>query len=184
MKPNPAAADFGVNFGPDVVRFERLLPGPIERVWQYLVDSDKRGLWLASGALEPRVGGTIELRFENARLSSEPVPERYKRHAGVFEGRERITRFEPPRVLAFTWTGGEGVSEVTFELAPVGDRVRLLLTHSRLSRVHRLDVSGGWHVHLEVLESLLEGHGRPAFWSLLAQVEEVYAQRDRTEEPG
>ena len=33
----------------DAVRFERLLPGPIERVWSYLTDSEKRGKWLASG---------------------------------------------------------------------------------------------------------------------------------------
>jgi uncharacterized protein YndB with AHSA1/START domain len=99
--------DFGVILAPDVVRFERLLPGPIERVWEYLVDSEKRGQWLASGVLEPRVGGTIELRFENARLSSEPVPERYQGHAGVFEGKETMTRFDPPHALAFTWTGAE-----------------------------------------------------------------------------
>ncbi|MEX3932396.1 hypothetical protein AB4Y32_11375 [Paraburkholderia phymatum] len=28
--------------GTQVVRFERLLPGPIERVWAYLTESDKR----------------------------------------------------------------------------------------------------------------------------------------------
>ena len=31
------------------VRFERLLPGPIERVWAYLTESEKRRKWLASG---------------------------------------------------------------------------------------------------------------------------------------
>ena len=41
----------GVFDGTQVVRFERLLPGPIERVWAYLTESDKRSLWLASGAM-------------------------------------------------------------------------------------------------------------------------------------
>ena len=26
----------------NTVRFERLLPGPIDRIWQYLTESDKR----------------------------------------------------------------------------------------------------------------------------------------------
>lgn len=181
MSSARSTADYGVNVATDTVRFERLLPGPIERVWEYLVDPDKRGQWFASGMLEPRVGGTFALRFENAGLTAEPVPERYQGHAGVFEGLERITQFEPPRLLAFTWTGADGASEVSFELSPAGDRVRLVLTHRRLSRVDRQDVSGGWHVHLAVLETVLAGGEPPAFWSLLAEVEAVYAQRDDKE---
>ncbi|MBB3059863.1 uncharacterized protein YndB with AHSA1/START domain [Microbulbifer rhizosphaerae] len=34
--------DYGVMTAADTLRIERLLPGPLERVWQYLVDSDKR----------------------------------------------------------------------------------------------------------------------------------------------
>ena len=41
--------DYGVLTAPDTLRIERLLPGPIERVWQYLTDSDKRATWLAVG---------------------------------------------------------------------------------------------------------------------------------------
>ena len=37
---------------PTEIRFERLLPGPIENVWSYLTDSQKRGEWLASGPME------------------------------------------------------------------------------------------------------------------------------------
>jgi uncharacterized protein YndB with AHSA1/START domain len=40
--------DYGVLTAPDTLRIERLLPGPIERVWQYLTDSDKRATWLAA----------------------------------------------------------------------------------------------------------------------------------------
>ena len=35
---------------PMTVRIERMLPGPIERVWSYLTDSEMRGRWLATGA--------------------------------------------------------------------------------------------------------------------------------------
>src|SRR5262245_9950996 len=70
MKPTskePAADGHGGAYGvivePDTVRLERLVPGPIERVWSYLTDSDKRGQWFAHGDLEPRVGGAFKLTF-------------------------------------------------------------------------------------------------------------------------
>ena len=50
-------ADYGVRTAPDTVRIERLLPGPIERVWQYLTDPQLRAQWFAGGELEPRTGG-------------------------------------------------------------------------------------------------------------------------------
>ena len=33
---------YGERVDDSTVRFERMLPGPIERVWEYLTDSDKR----------------------------------------------------------------------------------------------------------------------------------------------
>jgi uncharacterized protein YndB with AHSA1/START domain len=49
--------DHGVFTGSDTIRFERLFPGPIERIWTYLTDSEKRGTWLASGPMELKAGG-------------------------------------------------------------------------------------------------------------------------------
>lgn len=74
--------DFGVIPEPGTVRFERLLPGPIERVWAFLTESDKRGTWLASGEMELRVGGRVALHFRHTDLSpvKEPTPERYKQY--------------------------------------------------------------------------------------------------------
>ena len=34
------------------VRFERLLPGPIERVWEYLTKPDLQRAWLAESAAD------------------------------------------------------------------------------------------------------------------------------------
>ena len=34
--------DYGVVTAPDTVKIERMLPGPIERVWAYLTDPAKR----------------------------------------------------------------------------------------------------------------------------------------------
>ena len=44
---------------PSEIRFQRLLPGPVETVWSYLTDEKKRGEWLASGPMDLRVGGTV-----------------------------------------------------------------------------------------------------------------------------
>ena len=35
-------SEYGIVTEAGAVRFERLLPGPIERVWAYLTDPDKR----------------------------------------------------------------------------------------------------------------------------------------------
>lgn len=177
MTSNQATADFGVDIAPDTVRFERLLPGPIERVWAYLTESDKRATWLAAGEMRPEVGSSFNLQFHNASLTSEPVPERYRAHSGVIVAHHRITRFDPPHALGFTWDEESEPSEVLFELTPMGDRVRLVVTHSRLDTRTRIDVSGGWHVHLAVLAARLEGREPPAFWSLLASVDGIYEQR-------
>ena len=43
--------DYPEVVSPTEIRFERLLPGPIENVWAYLVESKKRGEWFASGPM-------------------------------------------------------------------------------------------------------------------------------------
>src|SRR5690349_14418067 len=91
--------DFGAVVSADTVRFERILPGSLDRVWSYLVDPEKRGKWLAGGAIEPRVGGVAELRFQNGTLTSEPAPDRYKKYSGLIVDRQTVTRFDPPRAL-------------------------------------------------------------------------------------
>jgi uncharacterized protein YndB with AHSA1/START domain len=64
-------SDFGVITEAGSVRFERVLSAPIERVWSFLTDSEKRGKWLATGAMELRPGGKAELTWDNSRLTTE-----------------------------------------------------------------------------------------------------------------
>jgi len=56
------------------VRLERMLPGPIERVWAYLTDAEKRKTWLASGVFDLRVGGRADLHFDHSNITSEKPP--------------------------------------------------------------------------------------------------------------
>jgi uncharacterized protein YndB with AHSA1/START domain len=173
-------SSFAVALEPGTLRLERLLPGPIERVWAYLTESDKRAQWLAAGEMEPRVGGSITLRFDHAKLSAHqaPPPERYKNTCAT-TSEQTVTRFEPPRLLAWTWDGGnEPPSEVTFELTPQGDKVLLVITHRRLaSRDRELGVAVGWHAHLAMLIERLQGREPPAFWSVFSALDAEYARR-------
>jgi uncharacterized protein YndB with AHSA1/START domain len=124
------AGEYGTVPEPGTVRLERVLPGPIERVWAYLTESEKRGTWFASGPMELRVGGKLELHFHNSQLAppSEPVPERFQKYEGMIST-GRVTRCEPPHVISFTWDEEHGdKSEVTFELTDRSGKVLLVLT--------------------------------------------------------
>jgi uncharacterized protein YndB with AHSA1/START domain len=170
--------DYGTVIEAGTVRFERLLPGPIERVWAYLTDSEKRGRWLASGPMELRPGGRVELRFVHASLSpeAEEVPEKYRDCADGAGFAAKVTRCEPPRLLSHTW-GSSGDSEVTFELTPRDGEVLLVLTHRRLERGEMISVAGGWHTHLCILADHLEGRTPKPFWATHARLEGEYEKR-------
>lgn len=165
---------------------ERTLPGPIERVWAYLTDSDKRARWLAGGPMGQFVGGSVALHFRHMDLSDDktPAPDKYAR--GEKEENNHIvagtvTRFEPPNVLAYTW--GQKNSEVTFELTTQGSQVHLLLTHRDLTPDidNRTSVASGWHAHLATLIEELSDSPRSAFWPRHATLEAHYRAVLRTE---
>jgi uncharacterized protein YndB with AHSA1/START domain len=162
---------------PTEIRFQRLLPGPIETVWSYLTDSKKRGEWFASGPMEPQVGGKVSLRFKHSELSPHqaPPPEKYREmDAKGHQAEETVTQFDPPRRLAFTF---DGTSEVTFELAPRADgKVLLTLTHRKLANdAERTGTAAGWHCHLTILVEKLEGRTPPAFWDVFRKIDAEYA---------
>jgi uncharacterized protein YndB with AHSA1/START domain len=170
-------SDFGEMIARDTLRIERTLPGPIERVWSFLVDSDKRGRWLASGAIELRPGGRVHHDFHNSALGTpdERAPAKYAsvEHEAHFVG--RVLECEAPRLLAYVW--GDD-SQVRFELTPVGDAVRLVVIHSLVpNRDQALSVAGGWHAHLDILHDVLRGVAPTGFWARHARLEAEYEER-------
>ncbi len=168
--------DYGVVTEPGTVRVERLLPGPIERLWSYLTDSDKRRLWLASGAFDLRVGGETNLEFRNSDLSGpdDLPPEKYAAQGEALV-RGRITVCEPPRRLGYSFAAD---SEVLFELTPKADKILLVVTHSRIpSHAMMTSVSAGWHTHLDILVARLEGREPESFWAKHTRLEAEYDQR-------
>jgi uncharacterized protein YndB with AHSA1/START domain len=175
-----AMNEFGVVTAARTIRFQRVLPGPIERVWAYLTESDKRSRWLAAGPMELSVGGRVELTFHHADFSTEaaPAPERFSKPEGGPTVQGRVTRCEPPRLLSYTWDGGSGdPSEVTFELSARGEDVLLVLTHRSLGRKAMGSVGPGWHAHLGVLAEHLAGRTPRPFWPVFTALEEEYRRR-------
>lgn len=171
--------DYAVAIAPGVVRMQRVLPGPIERVWAYLTDSKLRGQWLAAGEMEMRIGGKVTLTFHHSQLSSTPeqAPERFSKAEGYsFTG--RVTQLDPPKLLSYTWAESYGESEVTFELAPQASDVLLTITHRRLAaREDMVNVAGGWHTHVAILIDRLNERASPGFWGAFEKVELEYARR-------
>lgn len=157
---------------PETLRFERLLDAPVERVWQYLIDPDLRARWFMAGPTDLKVGGGFGLTMDHDNLSDGrvPTPDRYRPYIG-HSWAERITRLQPPHLLAFTWENGEA-GEVTFKLSDEAGRTRLVLTHTGLrGRGDAINFGGGWHSHLAVLERRISGDSVADFWALHAAAE-------------
>ena len=173
-------SDHGIVTEAGTVRFERLLPAPIERVWDYLADSELRRRWFAGGEFDLRPGGALTLVFRNSELGpeGEEMPHKYRQYEGMVSKGE-VVRAEPPRLLVFEWFEEEGpATEVSWELEPRGEQTLFTLTHRRLpNRAMTVDVSGGWHLHLDVLEDVLAGRPRRPFWPANARYTEEYEAR-------
>lgn len=175
---------FGKLVDPHTVKFERLLPGPVERVFAYLWDEEKRKEWFTTGAMPTKPGERFEMTWKHRNYSpnQSAPPERMKEmdekgHSSF----STLLAYEPPYRLAYTF--GESKmpdhpSEVEFVLKPEGGQVRLILTHRKVpDRGYALGVSGGWHAHLDVLEYKLRGEIPPAFWDIWRKYDGAYDKR-------
>lgn len=180
MKNTTASQRYAAVTAPATLRIERMLPGPIERVWSYLTDSAKRGTWLAEGEMDLRVGGRVEHIFRDNKLTDddEPPPEKYAHIADEFHMTGRIIVADAPNKLSYSWFDEFGESEVKFELTRVDDKVRLVLIHNRLTeRAQIVGAAGGWHVHLDILEARLSGRKPEGFWRAFNRMEAEYESR-------
>ncbi|WP_028346555.1 SRPBCC family protein [Bradyrhizobium murdochi] len=146
---------------PATLKIQRLLPGPIERIWAYLTDSELRRKWMAAGDMDTKVGAPFELVWRNDELT-DPPGERPAGFGGEHRMQSRITEFDPPRKLSITWNS---TGDVTFELEPKGKGVLLTVTHRRFpDRATLLKHMAGWHMHLDVLVARASGEEPAPFW--------------------
>jgi len=165
---------YGQLIEPATLEIQRILPGPIERVWTYLTDADKRSQWLAGGVMGDAAGTQVEFVWRNSELTDPPgdKPDGFGEEHRMTA---TVTEYDPPRRLAFTW---DESGDVSIDLEPRGDRVLLTLVHRRLPRRSMLvGVSSGWHAHLDVLVARLEERAPAPFWNAWAGLKAEYERR-------
>ena len=174
MDTNATPDAYGALIEPTTLKIQRLLPGPIERIWAYLTDSELRRKWLAAGAMEMKVGAPVELVWRNDELNDPPsarpadFPEEHRMQS-------RITECDPPHKLSIAWNNS---GDVTFELEPRGKGVLLTVIHRRLpDRSTMLKVSAGWHMHLDVLVARASGNAPATFWEGWSRLQKEYDRR-------
>jgi uncharacterized protein YndB with AHSA1/START domain len=127
-----------------VLRYERLLKHPIERVWAALTDPQQMEEWWARAEVELTEGGRARIEW----LNSDAVAEGH------------VTRLEPRRLIEFDT---EPHGRLLWELQPDGDGTQLTLTVTNaIPDEYRAQTLAGWHVHLDFLEDALDG--RPVDW--------------------
>jgi uncharacterized protein YndB with AHSA1/START domain len=169
-----SANDYGVFTEPTTLVIERTLPGPIERVWKYLTDSELRRKWLAAGDMEMKSGSTFKLTWRNDELTN-PPGQRPDGFGAEHSMESRLLECDPPHRLVFTWNDD---GDVAFDLAEQGDEVHLTVTHRRLTTPRgRFMVGAGWHMHLDVLRARLKGTEPVTFWDGWAKLRAEYEAR-------
>jgi uncharacterized protein YndB with AHSA1/START domain len=100
--------------GRPALRFERRLDHPIERVWQAVTAPAELERWfVATVPWTPTEGEEFAAGGETGR----------------------ITKLEPPHVIAWTW----GIESYSFELSAAGDGCVLVFTH-----VFNPELGPGW----------------------------------------
>jgi uncharacterized protein YndB with AHSA1/START domain len=140
---------------------ERRLAARPADVWRALIDPDELQAWLAPATVDPRVGGEIELRFEDTE--------------DVMHG--EILELVAERVLEYTWQESGGRSVVRFELEPDGAGTRLTLRHSLDDKADIAGFGAGWHHHLELLDRSLGKKTTEWDWRRFDELKAEYERR-------
>src|ERR1700682_3385041 len=130
--------------------FEIYIKTTPERLWEAITDSDMRSKY--------NFGMRIKSDFKPASRYESSHP---GNNGLLVEGENLVV--EPPRRLGQSMRAlwgddvkAEGTSRVTWEIAPVGDSCRLLVTHDQLRDGANDQLYGGWPMILSGLKTLLE----------------------------
>ena len=123
--------------GKPAVRFERLYPHPVERVWRSITVPEEMASWFPSTVeVDLREGGEMAFTFPGHDV--DPMT-------------GRVLELDPPRLFAFLW----GDELLRFELEGEDGGCRLRLTHLITNEDEAARNAAGWQVCLGSLERLL-----------------------------
>ncbi|HEY3941953.1 MAG TPA: metalloregulator ArsR/SmtB family transcription factor [Acidimicrobiales bacterium] len=130
--------------------FEIYIRATPERLWEAITDGETRGKyqfgirvdsdWTVGSHFEMRGGREGELVGEGTNLEIDP-PRRLVQSM-VARWSDEVAR--------------EGTSRVTWEIEPVGDSCRLVVTHDELRDGANAELYGGWPMILSGLKTWLE----------------------------
>ncbi|HYH30583.1 MAG TPA: SRPBCC family protein [Pseudonocardia sp.] len=119
--------------GRSVLRMERWLKHPPEKVWRAMTEPERLADWFPARITpELRVGGAVAFEFGDD---------------GV------VTDLDPPRLIAYTWGG----DHLRWELRPEGAGTRLVLVHTFDDRAGAASFGAGWHTCIVALDLALDG---------------------------
>jgi uncharacterized protein YndB with AHSA1/START domain len=130
--------------------FEIYIKTTPERLWEAITDSDLRAKYTFGVGISS--DWTEGSRYEAVHA-----------RAGIPISEGENLEVDPPRRLVQSMTAlwsedvkSEGTSKVTWEIEPVGDSCRLVVTHSDLREDANGELYGGWPMILSGLKTLLE----------------------------
>jgi uncharacterized protein YndB with AHSA1/START domain/DNA-binding transcriptional ArsR family regulator len=134
----------------------------MEKVYEIYIRTTPERLWEA--ITDPQIRGKYNFGME---VHSDWTPgarmEMGSPKADALLGEGEVLEVDPPRRLVHTMTAlwgedvkSEGASRVTWEIEPVGDSCRLLVTHDQLREGANDQLYGGWPMILSGLKTWLE----------------------------
>ena len=168
---HPADGTLETRDGRHVLRYERSLAHPVDRVWAALTEPDEVRTWLAEADLDLVLGGRVRLRWLNS-----------DEEGGGAVATGTVSALDPPHLLELD-TEPHGV--LRWELRADGDATALTLTVTIPAPNEQIALArSGWHIHLEHLADALDG--RPVDWPRWsaehrprwAELHARYAERD------
>jgi uncharacterized protein YndB with AHSA1/START domain/biotin operon repressor len=136
------------------------LENTMQKVYEIYIKTTPERLWEA--ITDPAIRSRYN--FGAGQVSDFKPGSRYEMKAGDMPlGEGEILEADPPRRLVQTmvalWSEDvkrEGSTRITWEIEPVGDSCRLLLTHDQLREGANDELYGGWPMILSGLKTWLE----------------------------
>jgi uncharacterized protein YndB with AHSA1/START domain len=169
--------------GKHVLRFERRLEHPIERVWAAITEPEQLEGWFGDSEVDLTEGGKVAVRFKHMISEEEEKeydiirPEEFETAGGEPDGFEAVvTALDPPRLLEYE---AERFGLLRWELRREGGGC--LLTFSNVltlpDEAMAPQVLAGWHSFLDRLEDALAGD--PVDWSIeyWARIRDTYTSQ-------
>jgi uncharacterized protein YndB with AHSA1/START domain len=125
--------------GRSVLRFQRRLAHPVDKVWSAITQPAHLANWFPSQVeMDFRIGGKLRFVFAHGE-------------GPTLDG--EILELDPPHVFAYSWDD----SVLRFELLPEADGCTLVFTHTFADRPAAASFAAGWTACLDHLDALLDG---------------------------